>query len=179
MDSITRVQGLVTAVLKDNTASTAEQVIEPLMHNLVGQLLDNFRIAGTAGVDKHLGVDPLATNLDEVRKEFQAKMPSHPVGEDAVVPVTTPALGAPPPTVAAAAAPVPAPATHAPDPDMPAVRASIDEHLVAELGPGDKARNEKDDLERFQQALDALVRQGTMTKDEAKAALKARKHKRR
>jgi len=183
MDSIARVQGLVTAVLKENSASTAEQVIEPLMHNLVGHMLDNFRIAGTAGVDKHLGVNPLATNLDEVRKEFLAKMPAHPTSEDTVVPVETPTLGVPPPAAAAipgVPVPAPAPTTHPADPDMPAVRASIDEHLVAELGPGqDKVKNEKEDLERFQQALDALVRQGTMSKDEAKTALKARKHKRR
>ena len=182
MDSITRVQGLVTAVLKENTASTAEQVIEPLMHNLVGRLLDNFRSAGTAGVDKHLGMNPLATSLDEVRREFQAKMPVHPAGEDSVVPVATPMLGSQPTTAALPGATTPAaptPTTHAADPDMPTVRASIDEHLVAELGPGDKAKGEKEDLERFQQALDALVRQGTMSRDEAKAALKARKHKRR
>ncbi|MEQ1634702.1 MAG: hypothetical protein ABL997_20150, partial [Planctomycetota bacterium] len=42
-ESITRVQSLVTEVLKNNTSSTAEQVIEPLMHNLVGTLLDEFR----------------------------------------------------------------------------------------------------------------------------------------
>lgn len=157
LESIARMQGLVSAVLRDNTDSTAEQVIEPLMHNLAGQMLDAFRSAGTAEGNKHLGQDPMATNLEEVRREFQAKMPPPP--EAPVVPQSS-NLGQP---------------TTATGP-----RASIDEHIVADNQPGlDRTANAKQDLERFEQALDSLVRQGTMTKEDAKAALKARKSGRR
>ncbi len=167
LDSITRMQGLVSAVLKDNSGSTAEQVIEPLMHNLVGQMLDTFRSAGTAETNKHLGEDPMATSLEDVRREFQAKLPLHPPGEGPITPEQGKGLAGPHAGAGAGAA--------------GDVRPTIDDHLVAELhaATGDKAGNDQQDLERFQQALDALVRQGSMSKDEAKSALKARKASRR
>ncbi len=164
LESIARVQDLVSAVLKENSGSTAEEVIEPLMHNLVGKLLDNFRSAGTAHADKHLGVDPLQTNLDDVRREFAAKMPQPRPTDDALT-TQTPRVGGKDEPPAGGAG----------------EHATIDDHLVAELqtASADKASGEKQDLERFQHALDALVRQGSMSKDEAKAALKARKSGRR
>ncbi|MGE3174097.1 MAG: hypothetical protein AB7O97_15830 [Planctomycetota bacterium] len=173
LDSITRMQGLITAVLRTNSNSTAEQVIEPLMHNLVGSMLDGFRSAGTAETDKHLGVDPMATDLEDVKREFEAKIP-HVVEDE---------LPAVQPTVRVD------PFAATPPPELDA-RPPIEEHLVAEVhepenpqaDAGDapepeepKAVAPEQDLQRFKQALESLVRQGQMTKEEARAALKARK----
>ena len=102
----------------------------------------------------------MATNLEEVRREFQAKMPAPAVTE--VQPIVGNLGNNASMTVATDA------------------RATIEDHLVAETAtPVDEKRADQEDLQRFQQALDALVRQGSMSKDEAKAALKARKVSRR
>jgi hypothetical protein len=161
-ESITRVQSLVTEVLKNNTSSTAEQVIEPLMHNLVGTLLDEFRRAGTAGTNKHLGEDPMAQSLDAVRRDLLAQLPQEGAGSASLETKTrTNVLDAMSPPVAGLAP------TH---PD-------IEDHLVAEVRPeqGPRAVDGAADQDRFQRALDKLVKKGQMTKDEADAARNARR----
>jgi hypothetical protein len=179
LDAITRMQGLVTEVLRTNTGSTAEEVIEPLMHNLVGSMLDGFRIEGTAGTDKHLGMDPMQTNLEEIRREFEAQIPQAAAEE---IPAIQASLPADP------FADTPSAATHDARPD-------IEDHLVAQLHDDEEPAENLDvsaeqdeepeappapvdpvqDLQRFKHVLETLVRQGQMTKDEARAALKARK----
>ena len=143
-ESITRVQHIVTAVLETNTSSTAEQVIEPLMHNLVGTLLDEFRKAGTAAADKHLGQDPMAQGLDEGLRLTTT-------GRD--------------------------PGTRSDNKPVVGHKEGIEEHLVAETQkPKAAARaDEKGDLDRFQKALEKLVKKGQMTRAEANAAIAARK----
>ena len=158
-ESITRVQHIVTAVLETNTSSTAEQVIEPLMHNLVGTLLDEFRKAGTAAADKHLGQDPMAQSLDEVRKDLLAHMPQG-MGEG--LRLTTTGRD---------------PGTRSDNKPVVGHKEDIEEHLVAETQkPKAAARaDEKGDLDRFQKALEKLVKKGQMTRAEANAAIAARK----
>jgi hypothetical protein len=162
-ESITRVQHIVTAVLETNTTSTAEQVIEPLMHNLVGSLLDEFRKAGTAGADKHLGQDPMAQSLDEVRKTLLAQLPAGMGSESRLLKTESEDFGMG--------------VNH----NQPVVGAKpdIEEHLVAETRkPAGKQPNRADqqsDLDRFQKALEKLVKKGQMTRAEANAAIAARK----
>ncbi len=161
-ESITRVQTLVHAVLARNSASTAEQVIEPLMHNLVGSLLDGFRQAGTAGADKHLGKDPMDTSLEAVREELLAMLP----GQQG--PAAELESGS---------------ATPATDADAPAAEAApqhdIEEHLVAQMHreQAPKSADAAGDLDRFQKALQKLVKKGQMTQEEADAALAVRQQR--
>lgn len=159
-DSITRVQTLVTEVLKNNTNSTAEQVIEPLMHNLVGTLLDEFRKSGTAVPTKHLGEDPMAQSLDAVRRDLLAQLPQDAAGGTLETTGRNHDLGV-------------APAARA----LPAAHPDIEDHLVAEVQPNDAPRkvDHDADLDRFQKALDKLVKKGQMTKPEADAAMAARR----
>ncbi len=162
-ESIERMQHIVTAVLETNTDSTAEQVIEPLMHNLVGSLLDEFRKAGTSKADKHLGLDPMAQSLEEVRQDLMAGLANNPVQEELILTTAPPEnLGAPKPKGNVGAKP------------------DIEEHLVAETAAPKRApakRGEaQGDLDRFQKALEKLVKKGQMTRAEADAALAARKN---
>lgn len=160
-DSITRVQTLVTEVLKNNSNSTAEQVIEPLMHNLVGSLLDEFRKAGTAASNKHLGEDPLAQSLDEVRRDLLAQLPKDNGTSTLETTGRNRELTGAMPTQKA----------------LPGTQPDIEEHLVAETKTTDEPRkvDHDADLDRFQKALDKLVKKGQMTKAEAEAAMAARR----
>jgi len=160
-ESIERMQHIVTAVLEKNTDSTAEQVIEPLMHNLVGSLLDEFRKSGTSKADKHLGLDPLAQSLEEVRQDLLAQLPQ---GKGDQLLTTGQPEGIVAPKQKGAVGPKP----------------DIEEHLVAEANkpkaPANKRGDAQGDLDRFQKALEKMVKKGQMTRAEADAALAARKN---
>ena len=98
LDSLTRMQALIEEVLARDGDVPSEQVIEPQMHNMSGRALDSFRQAGI-GADSHMGQDPMKTDLDDVRREFQQRLPewggivgecvegAPQVGEDAAVEV--------------------------------------------------------------------------------------------
>jgi hypothetical protein len=160
-ESIERMQHIVTAVLEKNTDSTAEQVIEPLMHNLVGSLLDEFRKSGTSKADKHLGLDPMAQSLEAVRQDLMAQLPQG-KGEQLLTTAPQEGLGAPRQKGLVGAKP------------------DIEDHLVAEASkpkaPAGKRAEAQGDLDRFQKALEKLVKKGQMTRAEADAALAARKN---
>lgn len=60
MDTIARMAAVVEHL--DPSDTVAEKNLEPLMHNLVGPMLDNFRLEGTAQLDdQHLGQNPFDT----------------------------------------------------------------------------------------------------------------------
>lgn len=165
IDALARMNTFVVAVLQQRRAPVADQQMEPKVGNLVGQLLDEFRWAGTAEVgDKHIGQDPFATDIDDVRREFRAvaeeaaaaakENAASPIEEHLVADVATGETPSP------AAAPAP-----------PAAPASETEPPQGDLGP-----TPQEELERFKSALKSLVRQGTMTRDEARAAWQTRLH---
>ncbi|HEB52106.1 MAG TPA: hypothetical protein ENI87_02500 [bacterium] len=157
IDALSRMNNfIVTVMQKRRNANVAETQIEPDVKHLVGSELDEFRLEGSGEArDAHLGKDPFDTSVEEVQREFRAVVAD---GEE----------------------------------EEPA--ASIDEHLVAEAlseetdeteHAGDATHSEADasvetettpeeELEAFKSALKALVRQGVMQKDEARAAFKAR-----
>lgn len=196
LDSMARMQGLVSAVLSTNTGSKAEEVVEPLMHNLVGQVLDGFRRAGTAA-EQHLGQDPLATDLDDVRREFQAQLPGALPETEADIELDDtlprdPAMAISP--VVARAAELPRESSERVlDADQEEEKGEEEtgqgsgyehEHREEAHGRADADADEPElsreqqihrDLKRFKHALETLVRQGNMTKAEARAAWDARK----
>jgi hypothetical protein len=146
LDAFSRMNSLVVAMLHKRRGNGGEESVEPNMNNIVGKVLDSFRHEGTAGLqDKHIGEDPFALDLDEVRRQLLDSIAQ--------------AVPAEPP----AATPI---AEHL-------VAEVIDEpagEAVQEGRPEQPWTNANDDLERFREALRSLVRQGTMSREEARAA---------
>lgn len=176
-DALERVNGMVGALLTRQQANPklAQTDVEPKIGNLDSRLLDEFRWEGTAeGADRHIGQDPFATDLDDVRKEFREQilgmegegLPAAPmdIEEHLVASTEEEEQGQadePPP-----------PARKAPAP--PAQRAAARHDEGDSPADYDPTPTPAQELERFKSALKALVRQGTMTRDEARAAWQTR-----
>lgn len=168
IDALSRMQTLVNSLLVKKRGPVAEEQVEPLMHNIVGAQLDDFRSKGSGGGHRHIGTDPLAADLEDIVREFRARMPG----------------------AAAAPAHCDEEAGSGATADGARGTADIEEHLVAEMHREDEdtatptAQEEPQgataaaapgpDLERFKEALKTLVRQGTMSKAEARAAWETR-----
>jgi hypothetical protein len=164
IDALARMNTFVVTVIQQKRGPIAETRMEPCIGNLVGKSLDEFRWAGTADTgDKHIGQDPFATDVDDVRREFRTQVPEGKVAHDGEAAGAT-AEATP---ESAAAAPTESPATTAPA--EPAAAEATSETAQAATGP-----SPTEELERFKTALKALVRQGTMTRDEARAAWQTR-----
>lgn len=159
LDALRRMNGFVQAVVQRHDGPEMEACLEPQMRNLVGRTLDGFRALGSAAA-RHLGQDPFATDPDEVQRELQ-KARSESARASAVAAEST---GEP-------------------------LQPAIEEHLVAELHrdaaasaaaaaaaqpAGETSDGIQSELERFKAVLKGLVRQGLMSKDEARAAWRAR-----
>jgi hypothetical protein len=74
VDAISRMEWFVDHL--DKTGTKAEENLEPHMHNLVGPMLDSFRLEGTAKLtDQHIGQDPFASASDESPAPTTEKAP--------------------------------------------------------------------------------------------------------
>ncbi|MBK8101203.1 MAG: hypothetical protein IPK26_29325 [Planctomycetes bacterium] len=155
LDAASRLNHFVGDMLSSRRGQVAEQRVEPHVHNLVGAPLDGFRFAGTAHLaDKHIGQDPFATEVEDVSREFRAQMPAHP----------EPVNGAAAAPDAASEAPAPVePATAVPEAGV------VEAAVPTPAAPAGNA-----DLESFKAMLKDLVKQGLMTRDEARAAWQQR-----
>lgn len=204
IDALTRMNNFVLAVLQVKRGGVAETQMEPKIGNLEGNSLDEFRWSGTAEVaDKHIGQDPFATDVDDVRREFRTQVGENsPDGPPVAVPIDQHLVAAvtddgaedaapqpaaeqdagaaaaelppaPAPvtrtTVARAAAPIAAAAKAA-----PAASAAAAPTAAPKPAAAAEASDPAAELERFKGALKALVRQGVMSRDEARAAWEAR-----
>lgn len=156
LDALQRMNGLVLDVMGQRP-QVAETDVRPDMQNIVGPLLDSFRYNGTAELDdKHIGQDPFDTDPSAVREELEAVggVRSEPVEIEPVMPAKVPAPAATPQT-------------------------AIEDHLVAEVAPPPPPAKAADPaLERFKAALKNLVRDGMMTREEARAAWLAKTQQR-
>jgi hypothetical protein len=193
MDSIARMQDLVQGVLTSNQGSTAEQVIEPLMHNLAGQLLDGFRHMGNQpSAEQHLGKDPMQVDLDDVRRQFQEQLAGTTPGEESpMLQPATPTQGDLESTPVADSSDtiehhLVAELYHEEHGEEPEELAAAEDlagdadtvtaaDTVTEDDPAEEGRVDIADLKRFKSTLETLVRTGQMTKAEARAAWDARK----
>ena len=190
IESLARMNTFVLNVLHQKRGPVAETRMEPHVGNLVGQTLDEFRWAGTADVgDKHIGQDPFATPVDDVTREFRQIVGAAASAEEVAVPIdqhlvatvqqqagsaveeSLPEVAPMPRTTAAAPAKV-APAEAMPKSAM--TTAPEAPPAAASATPAAATTAASEDLERFKNALKALVRQGVMNKDEARAAWQAR-----
>jgi hypothetical protein len=183
IDALSRMNTFVVTALQQRRAPVAETDMEPRLGRIVGQSLDDFRWEGTADIgDKHIGQDPFDTDVEEVQREFRAQMGDVPE--------------------APASVPIDEHLVASVDDDEMASRYQSDEETTDEGGEpeaandgGDEAgsapeeRREpaprpapatpsgssvNEELERFKSALGSLVRAGTMSKDEARAAWRTR-----
>jgi hypothetical protein len=176
IDSLARMNTLVMALLQQRRGSFAETQVVPSVGNIVGQSLDEFRWAGTADVaDKHIGQDPFATGVDDVRREFRALVGGAAESTEVAVPIDQHLVAAmqdPAPATPAPAAgkPAPAPVIDAlPPPPTPVTRTSaappagIERRPAAPRTAPGAASHEAaapaspgpDELERFKGALKA------------------------
>ncbi len=152
----------------------AEATLEPDMHNLVGNSLDEFREEGTASLhDKHIGQDPFDTDLDVLQGSIAQNADED--SEDELLSGEGLHLSDPElelqvdPDSAAEELPMqidepsPMQAKELSDASVAAPEAPV----VAKAQPtaADLAMNEE-----LKNALRLLVRQGIMTKDQARAA---------
>lgn len=186
IDSLTRMNTLVMTVLQQRRGPIAETQLEPRVANLVGAPLDEFRWAGTAETgDRHIGQDPFATAVDEVQREFRQQVPASSATDDAVpidqhLVASVASVEQPDQATEPVPAPVAASASAAVEPSaLPSVTPTTRTSSAVAPRPPEPAAaavepNPNDELERFKSALRALVKQGVMTKDEARAAWQTR-----
>jgi hypothetical protein len=177
-DALHRLEQVVVKVVARAQGPEAQQELQPRMRNLVGQLLDDFRNAGTAGTSKHLGQDPTQTDMETVQAEFRASRPTTGTTQGHIVPVTNlEAIGKLPPAQASQKRPI----------------ADVEDHLVAHTNNpttttpaqvaarGGQPVDTKStaapsktqlspELAQWKAYLTREVQQGRMTRDEARAA---------
>ena len=165
MDALARMNAFVVAALQQRRAPVAEEEMEPRVGRLVGQVLDDFRWEGTAeGADKHIGQDPFETDVEDVRREFRAQVPENKDATDESVPIEQ--------HLVAAVTDKESETADAPT-EAPQEPVAVEEEDVVEE-PTPAAKAKAAELERFKSALKTLVKKGTMTKDEARAAWQTR-----
>jgi hypothetical protein len=190
-DALHRLEQVVVNVVARAQGPEAHKEVQPRMRNLVGQLLDDFRNAGTSSATKHLGQDPTMTDLDTVQAEFRANRPTGANHDGQLVPVSNlEAIGKVPPAHAATQGkpaadmeehlvaqadkpPVSEPKTNQP---MPAARRSTQAVAATKpTQPASKAPTQMTpELEQWKAYLTREVQQGRMTRDEARAAWQQR-----
>lgn len=192
IDALARMNTFIVTVLQQRRGQVAETRMEPSIGNLVGSVLDEFRWEGTAEVgDKHIGQDPFATDVDEVQREFREQMgATAPDAEDAL-PIDEHLVARvhseDEPAADADATPEAedegetraalAPRAEPGDEEVPDERAPEQAHVpptpAAHGKPGAPPKA-VEELERFKTALKTLVRHGTLSPEEARAAWQTR-----
>lgn len=193
IDALARMNNFVLTVLHHRRAGVAETQMEPSLGNLQDGSLDEFRWSGTAeGTDKHIGQDPFSIDLEDVRREFRTQVGESGDGPAVAVPIdqhlvaavsdaadepanepkAEPVQAGRPATVA----PKAAAGAAAPKVDPAAAAGAMASKPSAAASPAAPASPDgaNGDLERFKGALKALVRQGVMSREEARAAWQAR-----
>jgi len=201
MDTLNRMNGFIMSVMQQQPNSgVAEAHIEPDVKHLVGTELDEFRNQGSAETfEAHLGQDPFATDLEDVRAEFRAvvadmgdEQPSvasidqHLVAETAAAQLAEAVDEMVGEEVAEADYDEPVAAEEAAyeepaaeqvveqPPQEPMVESPFDQTTHSELDADGEPMSVEEVLDTFKNALKALVRQGVMHREEARAAWNAR-----
>ena len=200
IDTLSRMNGFIMTVMqKRRNVNVAEAHVEPDVKHLVGPELDEFRYEGTPEVrDAHIGQDPFATPLDDVRREFLAVVadmdgehhPAESIDDHLVAEMTEdPADQDEMPESGYAE-------SEDSEPDYEAAasgdaaQGSLQDEAEDESAAAQLSEQEEDahramldeeplptvaeELETFKGALKALVRQGVMQREEARAAWNAR-----
>lgn len=164
VESFARMNTLVLTMLQKRQGNGGEEKLEPNVNRIVGQALDGFRWEGTAELqDKHIGQDPFAIDLDDVRRELLDSCGDGDTrGQDGAAPIAEHLVAAVEPQFEEVAEPIDT------EPALDVER--VDDESRPTPAPAAAVSGREDELERMKQALKSLVRQGTMTRDEARAA---------
>lgn len=182
IDALSRMNTFVVNLMQQRRyANVAETQIEPHVGHIVGPGLDEFRWEGTAAIpDKHIGQDPFATTVEEVQREFRAAVGAMQGVAEPVASIEDHLVAETETEDVPSDASVPAPADGAEaepgDADGAAAAAATDRPAAAEptVQPdGADAEHEPSpdqELAAYKNALKALVRQGVMRREEARAA---------
>lgn len=169
VDAMARMNSFVVSTMdREGRAGVAETDLEPDIKHLVGPDLDGFRYAGTPACrDAHIGQDPFETAVADVQAEFRERVAG--ASGDAPVPGDAVAVCAPQIVQDDRVEEEEGAQERG---QVEGVAASGEEQDAREAVEAAVAPDEE--LEQFETALKALVRQGVMQPDEARAAWQAR-----
>lgn len=185
IDALSRMNAFVVNLMQQRRyANVAETQVEPHVGHIVGKYLDEFRWEGTAAIsDKHIGQDPFATTVEEVQREFRAAvgMPGssaepaasieeHLVAEAEVADAETDADAGDAEADAQVAAPEPQEQPAAPTARTTEAPPAPPRAVPATEAEADDEPTTDQELAAYKNALKALVRQGVMRREEARAA---------
>ncbi|MHC4077327.1 MAG: hypothetical protein ACYST0_02665 [Planctomycetota bacterium] len=178
-ETIRRASELIEVIGEDT--ERGEEVVEADMKNLVGKALDGFRAEGTAQLaDKHMGQDPFATDVEVTTSATQ---PEESVQADE-------SLGVPAQHIDEAELAL-APSEPGGEKDeftagfvgdAKAACEIVDAEAGSEEGPEQSSEPQAPEVPqmsgpdrvKLREALKTMVRQGLMTKDEARDTYRAR-----
>lgn len=169
IDALSRMNSFVVTVLQQRRPPVASTEMEPRVARIVGDSLDEFRWEGTAELgDKHIGQDPFDTDVEDVRREFRAQVGEQVADAEQSLPMDEH-------LVASVQEEQPDELSEADQAVTDAVPdADGETETCAGEPPPQPAPPPAAELERFKSALKALVLQGTMSREEAKAAWQTR-----
>lgn len=166
IDALSRMNSFVVTVMHQRRPPVASTEMEPRVARIVGDSLDEFRWEGTADLgDKHIGQDPFATDVDDVRREFRAQVGEHAATDEQTLPIDEHLVAEVQDDSGEDEGAERYQAKAEPELAEPVAEAEPQAVALAETGPTPAA-----ELERFKSALKVLVRQGTMSREEARAA---------
>ena len=176
MDALARMNAFVMTVMNQRRPPVAEAKIEPCVANIVGDSLDEFRWEGTAEVgDKHIGQDPFDTDVEEVRRQFRAEIGPSAPDDTGSVPIEEHLVAAVQPPAEDDDRPLPGlPSPPTPGPTRITAAPGAVKGPAAPLPVPPAMSGVESELDRFKTALKKLVMQGTMSREEARAAWQTR-----
>ena len=190
-DTLSRMNSFIMTVMQQRqNADQSETHVEPDVKHLIGSELDEFRYNGTPEArDAHIGKNPFATPLDQVQSEFRAVVADMDGEDHEAAPISSQLSSG---------------TTEIDDSNIVDPQANLDANVSDETDPHDSnlANQEipaattpeteacyethselvddsppptlEEELEQFKSALKALVRQGVMQREEARAAWNTR-----
>lgn len=190
-DTLSRMNNFIMTVMQQRQSTeVAETHVEPDVKHLVGSELDEFRYNGTPEArDAHIGKNPFATPLEQVQSELRAVVAEMDREDCEVAPIS---------------GNFPAATAEVDDLSIGDPQATLDTNVTDETRPHDSNLTSQEvaavtttethachethseqiddsppptleeELEQFKSALRALVRQGVMQREEARAAWNTR-----
>ncbi len=189
-DTLSRMNSFIMTVMQQRqNADQSETHVEPDVKHLIGSELDEFRYNGTPEArDAHIGKNPFATPLDQVQSEFRAvvadmdEADSEAAPLNGKLPTETTEIGNP--GIGDLAATLDANDDETPPNDCTLTDQEMAAASPTEMQSCHETHSEvaddsppptlEEELEQFKSALKALVRQGVMQREEARAAWNTR-----
>jgi hypothetical protein len=171
IDTLSRMNGFIMTVMQQRrNVNIAETHVEPDVKHLVGPELDEFRYEGSPEVrDAHIGQDPFATPLEDVRREFRAVVADMDGEQSAAESIDDHLVAE-----LNSEDQVESYSDAIDQEEEQATDMAESEQTHSELAVSEPEPTVEEELETFKSALKALVRQGVMQREEARAAWNAR-----